>query len=178
MSNETINALEATREFLRLKKRESIAEVINGYITELKADNVFEPVKRAYEKANRVSPGMVENPTVLGDKRRKWLQAFYDAARDDLPKGPRIFEQLSEVPKDIQVTDRDGDLWKYFNGDWHWARFYEEGELYWHPSGDVDGTEWDCSGPFTEVLDPPKPVDTTPHGEGGPGSDTYISFLD
>jgi hypothetical protein len=92
-------------------------------------------------------------------------------------KTPRKWDRIQEVPISLTVTDVSGDVCKYVNGGWGWRAPWDKDMNIRQFNGTLDSVNRNY-GPFTEIIPEDKPVDTTPHGEGGPGSDSYFSFLD
>ena len=62
---------------------------------------------------------------------------------------PRVWEQLSDVPEDVKVKDKDDDIYKYDaeEGYWRWGVQHRDPGT---PTYDIN---FDMHAPFTEVLD-------------------------
>ncbi|MBM4592655.1 hypothetical protein GS454_04705 [Rhodococcus hoagii] len=99
-------------------------------------------------------PDLYRNDTenaswVVSDQRdnREFFEGRYaDMIRVSDYVEPRVFQNLWNIPQDVKVRDRDGDMWEFSDGDWY---------ITYHRSGNrVRWTERYAprSTPFTEIT--------------------------
>lgn len=72
-------------------------------------------------------------------------------AADEQAEPVREWQFLNEVPTDVWVLDRDGDVWRHQHGSW-WYRYF--GENVWWPD---DPSGVDDDGPYVRIDPDPEP---------------------
>lgn len=65
---------------------------------------------------------------------------------------PRVWDSLTEVPANVRVRDKDGDIWEY-HGEYGW-RWSLRGAGFWYEIANevANARHWDKHAPFIEVL--------------------------
>lgn len=58
---------------------------------------------------------------------------------------PRKWDSIVDVPHNVSVVDKDGDVWHRRPDGWYWSGVKSWGDLH----------DYDGCGPFTEILGPP-----------------------
>lgn len=86
---------------------------------------------------------LVEAFVPVAEEIAKWFIPDYSFASTANAE-PRVWQSIADVPTDVAVVDNDHDTWRFTAGFWYWSGHKAYPDL----------SDYDESGPFTEVLEP------------------------